>query len=347
MLVQRRRSGARWFTLAGPVLALVLAAMPALGAGVGVATATDEQKAEAGKSYQRGAQAFAAGELDKALEEFQRSLDVVQSPNSRLMLARTLAKLGRAAEAYAQLEQTVTDAEAAAKVDKKYASTVDAARAELSELTSQVGLITVQVSGASAGDSLSVGGREIEQASWDRAVAVAPGKVTVVLRTTGGETTREVDVAAGASATVEVSPPAPKAAPVAEPPPKEVEVSTESSSTRTLGFVAGGIGIAGIASFAVFGGLNNAKFRKLEDECINNNCSSELESEKDQGKTYQTIANVSLAVGVVGIGTGAVLLFLSGGDSERQESRLHRARARSSVPRIGIGPGYVDVSGSF
>jgi len=46
------------------------------------------------------------------------------------------------------------------------------------------------------------------------------------------------------------------------------------------------------------------------------------------------------------IGTGAVLLLLSGGD-ERQEVRLHRAPVQSSVPRIGVGLGYVDVSGSF
>jgi hypothetical protein len=347
MLVHLRRSGARWAALVGPALALVLAATSAHGAGAGVGTATDEQKAEAGKSYQRGADAFAAGELEKALEEFQRSLDVVSSPNSRLMLARTLAKLGRNAEAYAQLEQTVADAEAAAQIDKKYASTVDAARGELADLKPLVGLVTVRVSESTSDDSLSVGGREIEPANWERPVAVAPGKVRVVLRTANGETVREVDVAAGASAAVEIAPPPPKAKPVTEPPPV-VEVSTESSSTRTLGFVAGGIGLAGIASFAVFGGLNNSKFRKLEDECINSRCSSELQSEKDQGKTYQTIANVSLAVGLVGIATGTVLLLMSGGDGDpEQEARAERRRIRSTAPRVGIGLGYVDVSGSF
>ena len=347
MLAKSRSSGVRWFAVAGPVLALILVALPAVAGGAGVTTATDEQKAEAGKSYQRGAEAFAAGELDKALEEFKRSLDVVSSPNSRLMLARTLAKLGRTADAYAELEQTVTDAEAAAQIDKKYASTVDAARAELAEVRSQVGLVSVRVSGSTGDDSLSVGGRAIEQTSWDRPVAVMPGKVRVVLRTAKGETARDVDVAAGGSATVELAPPAPQAKPVAEPPPV-VEVSTSSSNTKTLGLVAGGIGLVGIASFAVFGGLNNSKFRKLEDECINNRCSADLESEKDSGKTYQTIANVSLAVGAVGIATGAVLLIVSGGDGDPQsEARARRQRARAQLPRLGVGLGYVDVSGSF
>jgi hypothetical protein len=348
MLAQRRRSGPGWFVLAGLALAILVALEPAYAAGAagaGVTTATEEQKAEAGKSYERGAEALAAGELDKALEEFQRSLDVVSSPNSRLMLARTLAKLGRPAEAYAQLEQTVADAEVAAQVDKKYASTVDAARAELAELRSQVGLITVRVTESTSNDSLNVGGKVIEQTSWDRPVAVAPGKVRVVLRASTGEAVREVEVAAGASTTVEVSPPPPPAQPAALTQP--VEVSTDSSSTRTLGFVAGGIGIAGIATFAVFGGLNNSKFRKLEDECISGRCSPELESEKDTGKTYQTIANVGLGVGIVGIATGAVLLLVSGGDSEQDEAQVRRGRARAQLPRLGIGPGYVDLSGSF
>jgi tetratricopeptide (TPR) repeat protein len=323
-------------------LALVLAALPAYAAGAGVGTATDEQKAEAGKSYQRGAEAFAAGELEKALEEFQRSLDVVSSPNSRLMLARTLAKLGRNADAYAELERTVVDAEAAAQIDKKYATTVDAARAELAELKPQVGLVSVRVSGSTSDDSLSVGGREIEQTNWDRPVAVAPGKVRVVLRTASGEAVREVDVPAGSSASVDISPTPPPAKPAAEPPPV-VEVSTSSSNTKTLGFVAGGIGLAGIASFAIFGGLNSAKFRKLEDECINSRCSPDLESERDQGKTYQTIANVSLVVGAVGIATGTVLLVIAGGEDDPQQE----ARTRSRAPRLGIGLGYVDVSGSF
>jgi len=346
MLVHRRRPGARRFALAGPLVAVFLAAVPAHAGGAGVTTATSEQKAEAGKSYQRGAAAFAAGELDKALEEFRRSLDVIASPNSRLMLARTLIKLGRPADAYAELEQTVADADAAAQVDKKYGSTVDAARAELSELRSQVGVVTVRVSGTGSNDSLNVGDREIEQASWERPVAVAPGKVRAVLRTASGEATREVDVVAGGSASIELSPPPPPAAKPAPQPEPVVRVSTESSSTRTLGFVVGGVGVAGIVSFAVFGGLNNSKFRKLEDECLNNRCSADLESERDTGKTYQTIANVSLGVGIVGIATGAVLLLVSGGDSEARHEARRRSAPRHS-PRVGIGPGYVDVRGSF
>jgi tetratricopeptide (TPR) repeat protein len=342
MLAQTGKSGARWLGLPGPAVAMFLAVSPLYAEGASVTSATDVQKEEAGNSFKRGAEAFNAGQLDVALAAFQRSLDVVSSPNSRLMLARTLTKLGRPVEAYVQFERTLTDAEQAAQGDKKYASTADAARAELAELRQQVGLLSVQLSGVSENDSLNVGGREIARADWTRPVAVAPGKARVVLRTASGEVVREVDIAAGGAATVTVSPPPPDSRNFQ--PESDVRVSGESSSVRTIGFVAGGIGIAGFISFVVFGQLNNAKFDRLRGECPNNRCQRYLEGERDAGKTYQAIANVSLGVGVVGLATGAVLLLMNGGESERPaEAR----RGESRGLRFGAGPGHVDVSGSF
>jgi len=340
---QRRKAGARWLALAGPAAALFLAVSPAFAEGASVTTATDVQKEEAGNSFKRGAEAFSAGKLDVALAAFQRSLDVVSSPNSRLMLARTLTKLGRPVEAYVEFERTLTDAEQAAQVDEKYASAADAARAELAELRQQVGLITVELSGVSEKDSLNVGGREIARADWTRPVAVAPGKARVVLRTASGEVVREVNLAAGGAVTVPVSPPRPPESRVSQAE-SAAPVSGESSSSRTIGFVAGGIGIAGIIGFAVFGQLNNAKFERLQNECTNKRCQPYLEGERDAGKTYQVIANVSLGVGVIGLGTGAVLLLQKGSESERSDQA---ARRRSHGLRVGAGPGYVDISGSF
>jgi hypothetical protein len=343
LLAQRGKYGARWLGLPGPAAAMFLAVSPVFAEGASVTSATDVQREEAGNSFKRGAEAFNAGQLDVALAAFQRSLDVVSSPNSRLMLARTLSKLGRPVEAYVQFERALTDAEQAAQVDKKYASTADAARAELAELRQQVGLLSVQLSGVSENDSLNVGGREIARADWTRPVAVAPGKARVVLRTASGEVVREVDIAAGGAATVTVSP-APPPDSRSFQPESDVRVSGESSSARTIGFVAGGIGIAGFISFAVFGQLNNAKFDRLRGECPNNRCQRYLESERDAGKTYQAIANVSLGVGVVGIATGAVLLLMNGGESERP---AQAGRGEGRGLRVGAGPGHVDVSGSF
>jgi hypothetical protein len=101
-------------------------------------------------------------------------------------------------------------------------------------------------------------------------------------------------------------------------------------------------------TFAVFGAMNNSKFRKLQDDCINNVCNPDLESERDTGKTYQTIANVGLVAGVVGLGTSAVLLLISSGGGESSPAKAARTRGTGlSSARVGVGVGYVDVSGSF
>lgn len=335
--------------VAALALPILLIAGTALAAGASVTAATPAQKSEAGKSFKRGAEALEDGKLENAVTEFRRSLDVVDSPNTRLMLARTLAKLSRPVEAYRELELTVTAAEQAAQTDKKYATAADAARTESAEVRSQIGLVTVKVSGAENGDALSVGGETVERAAWERPIAVVPGKVRVVLKSARGEVTREVDVAAGGSADVEIAPQAPPAASA----PVEAKVETpplapSPPTTRTIGYIAGGVGIAGVVTFAVFGAMNNSKFRKLQDDCINNVCNPDLESERDTGKTYQTIANVGLVAGVVGLGTSAVLLLISSGGGESSPAKAARTRGTGlSSARVGVGVGYVDVSGSF
>ncbi len=334
--------------LAALALPILLTARPALAAGATVTTATAAQKGEAGKSFKRGAVALEEGKLEDAVTEFRRSLDVVDSPNTRLMLARALTKLGRPAEAYRELEQTIAVAEQAAQTDKKYASAAEAARAESAEVRSQIGLVTVRVSGAENGDALSVGGEAVERAAWERPIAVAPGKVRVVLKSARGEVTREVDVAAGGSADVEIAPPAaPKASAPVEAQVETPPIAPSPPTTRTIGYIAGGVGIAGVVTFAVFGAMNNSKFRKLQDDCINNVCKSELESERDTGKTYQTIANVGLVAGVVGLGTSAVLLLISGSGESSPAKAASVRRSTASPARIGVGVGYVDISGSF
>ena len=118
-------------------------------------------------------------------------------------------------------------------------------------------------------------------------------------------------------------------------------MSTDSSKwdMRTWSYVAGGVGAAGIVTFGVFGLLNNSKHSKLEDECKNGVCPSSLESDKNTGQTYQTVANVGLVVGIVGLGTGTALYLLS--DKKKEKSAL------STVPRVDIGPRSVSVSGTF
>jgi hypothetical protein len=324
-------------------------ALLASAAGVAVDQASKEQLRAAQKTFQVADDLYDGKRFGEALTAYRASYDIVASPNSRLMIARALRELGRLQEAYYELEGTVADAAKFAANDKKYAETGRAAQTELDALKARVGLLDLTISNAPPGTKLSVAGRDIGLDALDRPLVLAPGTIAIVAAPPDRpEISREVEIAAGKSSSlvIDLTPGAPESAPVVLPtksdtPPEPARVSLDTSSPtplRTWAYVAGGVGIAGLATFGIFGALNNAKFNALESDCQDGHCPPDRGGDIDAGQSYQTIANVGLAVGILGLGTGAVLFVLSS-SSDKRES------ARSTF--VGVGPGSVRVGGRF
>lgn len=331
------------------LVALLTAAAPAAFAqGASLETATAAQKDAATKAFVKGSKASAAGKHEEALSAFKESYDAVASPNSHLMYARELVALERFVDAYESYEKIIVEAEAAAKLDAKYAQSGEAAKKEMTDLEAKIGLLTVNVKG-SPGDIVRVGGKELPETKWGKPLPLMPGSVRVELVTSSGkEVSEEVALGAGQRTSVELDSNAPAAGgppPDAGPADQGGSVSTDSSTwdKRTWAYVAGGIGVAGIVTFGVFGALNNSKHGKLEDECSGGVCPKSLESDRDSGKTYQTVANVGLVVGIVGLGTGTALYLMSGDSTEKKASK----QPRKSRVQVGVGYQAVTVHGTF
>jgi hypothetical protein len=329
----------------GPALLLLLGGLSreALAAGVSIETATAEQTARASDRFRAGAEALEAQKLDEALALFRESYDVVASPNSRLMIGRTLARQGKTAEAYLEIQAAVNDAEDAARKNEKYRKTAQAARTELAELRPKVGFVLLRVAGA-----VSVGGREIADAIQGDPIVATPGTTEIVVRLAGGSEQKvSVEVRAGESTTVDLAPTsapsvahAPAAAatvPAAPPPAGDAE--PRGIPHMTLAWVAGGIGLAGFATFGVFGLMNQSTYSDLEERCPGGLCPRSASEDAERGRTYQTLANVGLGVGVVGLGSGLVLALTAPGKkgSERAES----------TPSLVLAPRGVTVRGRF
>ncbi len=334
------------FRLLCTVAALTLATPLAFAQGASLETATAAQKDVAQKAFLKGAAAQKKGDHEAALTAFKESYDAVASPNSHLMYARELVALGRNVEAYQSYERIIVEAEAAAKLDQKYSQAADAARKEMGELEAKLGFVTVTVKPA-AGDTVRLSGRELTESELDKALPVAPGQVRVELVSAAGkETVKEVEVAAGQRVNVDLSPEGaapPSEAGTAEGPGGGVSTDSSTWDTRTWAYVAGGVGVAGIVTFGVFGALNNGKHSKLEDECTGGVCPRDLESDRDTGRTYQTVANVGLVVGIVGLGAGTALYLMSDNKSEKQ------ARKKPPAPRVDVAVSHrsVTVFGTF
>jgi hypothetical protein len=338
--------------LCSALLAGSLVAGDARAAGVPIAEATDEQKAAAGEAYRKGGTHFDAGRTEEALAAFRASYGIVASPNTHFSILQALTDLGRYVEAYAECPSLIEEAEDAATVHKKYAETATLAQGTCDGLRAQIGLLTVNVMAVS-GVTLKVADREIPKEDWGKPLPVMPGKVAVVLTTeAGASATREVELKPGARETVTVSPaeavaPAPKPVPAQTPAPaplapEPVEPAPEPDTAggfpfMTASLVSYGVGAAGAVMFAVFGGLTLSEKSTLEDQCPGGSCSPQQSGDADSGRSYQTVANVGLVVGAVGVaaGTGFLIGHMLNDDDSPGDTD------------VAIGPGSIMVRGSF
>jgi hypothetical protein len=322
--------------------------LPALAAGASVESATGAQKKQAAKAYASGMKQFEKKNFEDALTEFERSYDIVKSPNSSLMIGRALAELGRYGQAWDVFKETEREAQAAARSDAKYKKTQEAAQAEIRDLSRKAAFVSISVSDAGEDDHVVVEGQALKIEELAEPKAVTPGTVRISLTGPSGKeiSFKEVNVEAGETVEVQLAPESAAAEPISDDdarlaeddePAKQVEVSTSGSSKRTLAYVATGLGVAGLATFGVFGFLNNSKFGDLEEACPDRRCPPDREEDADAGRMYQTIANVGLVVGVVGVGAGVTLFLLSGSSDEQSPAEA----------RVRVGPGNVSLSGRF
>lgn len=353
---RRRRSLVR--SAAALACALLLASSaPSRAAGVAPSVATTEQKKSAMDHFAAGKKALDDKQYDKAVGEFRASLEVVESPNARLELARALRDSGNVADAWNEYGRVIDTATKMAAQEERYAKTAIAASAERTEMEPRVAFVVPSVVHATADTKLEIGGRAVPPGAWHNPVAVMPGSIDIVVESGGKEVARKnVTVVAGDKAPITLdaqpaasTPAAP--APLVEPAPSETAAETppaastaeptpassDKTKLRTSAYVAGGVGAAGLVAFTVFGLLSESKYSDLQSACPGGRCPPGKQDEVDSGRTQQTMANVGLAIGVVGIATGATLFFLS----QPKDNKPAPPAA------LVVAPGYLGVRGSL
>jgi hypothetical protein len=188
---------------------------------------------------------------------------------------------------------------------------------------------------------VTLDGATLEEKDLGSPVVVEPG----VHRLEGTATDmapvrREISVETGESKTtilvfkkVDVAP---------EPAAAKPEVTASKPfPMRAVGFVAGGVGVAGLTVFTVAGLMAKSTFNRMSDVCGATGCSDAGQiSEIDKGSSQQTWANVGLVVGLVGLTAGATLVILGGG---HQGSGPPATVAVSGTP----GGGTLSYTGKF
>lgn len=312
-----------------PLFLLSTAALDAAAQGTPADSDNSEQRRAAQKTFEAGDDLYEHGRYEEAITAFRASQTLFASPNSRLMIARCLRELGRAAEAYAEFDATVQEAQ---KNGGRYAETLAAATAEREATKSAIAFLVVDAAAEPGLEGIRIGEQRYMAEHFGKPIALNPGQVEIVTIVNGADgRTATLKAEAGktyplpdASETSEARPATPaatKPAPASDTP-AAVASSDSGSGLRTAAWISAGVGVVGAAGFAVFGLMSKSQYDSLEEQCPGGRCAPDRQDDIDTGERYQLFANVGLALAVVGIGAGATLFVLSSGGDEQEHGRV-------------------------
>lgn len=290
----------------------------AFAAGVEPGKATPVQREQAQQRFLKGKTLFAQKKYDPALAEFRASIEIVESPNTRLYAARCLREMGKLVDAYVEFGRTAVEANELSPEDPRYKKAGESATAERSELAAKLGFVTIGLEHATDETKLTVAGEEVKRAGWSEPLPVMPGTTAIVVETPGKpkvEKTITVEAGATASLSIDVDEGATPAAPttIATTTTTATDATTTEgrSGLRPYAYVAGAIGAVGLVTFVVAGAMANHVYSDLSDACGGGACPPSRSDDVARGKRDQTIANVGLVVSIVGFAAGVTLFVIS------------------------------------
>jgi hypothetical protein len=310
--------------LASLSLALALLATSAAG--------QPRDRAAADALFQAARAEFDRGDFASACEKFAESHRLDPAPGTLLNLALCHEKTGRIASAWEGFRQVA---------DMLHDERVDFARTRSSSLESRLPWLTLHLPNeATDGVRVFRDGIELGSASLGIPLPVDPGTHTLVVEAPGRlRSTRTISMreAQRQDVTLDLGPDQPVSTPA---PPRRPKPASESppSNDHTWTWVAGGIGVAGVATSLATGALAVSSKRTLETHCVDRRCDDQGLDAANAGRTYATISTVSGAVGILGLGVGTYLLL-----SPRTEQRPSTQIEATAMP----GGGFLGMKGRF
>jgi hypothetical protein len=250
------------------------------------------QEEEARALFQGGVRAAAAERWDEAIDQFQRSLALVERPGTIYNLAVALDRAGRAREAVTALDGYF---QIAPSDDPRMTE----AQALRTDLASRVPTLTLTVSPEDA--TVHIDGSLREGSGAQRTYTLDPGAHTIVV-SADGYTERSIDVSATGGPIAET---------VALAPGEGSARSSGSGGIGTLGIVGIATAGAGLAAGAIAiatGVMARSIYDELDQRCGTSPCPPGNEGDIEEGRT---LASVSIALAVIAgaAGIAGVTLF--------------------------------------
>jgi hypothetical protein len=265
--------------------------------------------------------AYEHGDWKAAYDAFEKAERTAHSPVFVLYLARCLRNQGALLAARSRY---ATVGEASPTAPEPWRRAAEEARAEAADLERRIPSVVLRVTGAKPEEvSVSVDDKPARLAGE---IELDPGPHRALARRADGVETAlsfvlgEAQKQTPQTLAFPVKAPAPASAPVA-PPKADPE---RPSSPPVAAYVAGGIGLAGLAFGTVMGVIAIAKNDDIRSRCEGNVCDPSDRDEKESLSKFANLSTAGFVVGATGLATGAVLFWVGTSSSDETASSADR-----------------------
>lgn len=262
--------------------------------------------ARADEQFRKGREEQDRGNCQKALEHFRESHALKPGRGTLLNMGLCEKKLGQLAKALEHLEELLPQLP---NGDERRQIVRDA----LAEIKPKVPYLRIVLKADSpAGTVVTYDNAELEPTMIGTDMPVDPGKHVVVVEAPGlPNKTYDLVMEEGKRQTLQVEP----GTVAASTSPGSTKAS--SSAGRTIGFILGGVGVAGLVTSAITGGMALSDHSAAEEACpTRKGCSAEAIEIANRGRTLSVVNTVALAAGVIGAGIAVPLIILGGKPKE-------------------------------
>ena len=312
-----------------PLLHLFVVVVLALAFLPGSAGAqSDADKTTARALAEEGHAALDAKDYATAADRFKRAEKLYHAPTLLVGLARAYVGLGKYVEAKESYNLVIRE-KLRDDASDAFKQAAEDAQNEIVGLDAKIGWVTISVEGPEE-PKVMVDDAEISVASLGVKRAVNPGPHVVKASADGfnpGEAKFNAEAGSSQEVTLRL---------VADPDAVVGGDGADSGATlRLVGFVAIGVGAAGLIVGGITGGLAMGKHGELEDNCPGGQCPPDQQDNLDSFHTLGTVSTVGFIAGGVLAAAGIVLVVVGslGGSSEEG--------ADSALLTAEIGPGHV------
>jgi hypothetical protein len=291
------------------------------------------------------------GNYAEACPKFAESNRLDRGAGTLIHLGDCYEKNKQSASAWATYKEAASAAQALGRKDWE-----KLAAQRASALEPKLAHLTIKVDPANGKVDISRDGAPLSQASYAVPIPVDVGEHSVEATAAGYKPfTATVKVSRDGELVEVTVPKLEIATPASAAPPPVAPISAatseapaplpKTSSRRTIGFVVGGVGVAGIAVGAVTGLMAMGKSSDAKRTCSNDGpCANrEAVDASDSAKTFGLVSTVAFIAGGVGLAAGAALVLTA---PKQEEASRSTARIRVA-PSAGPGGGGLTVVGVF